>query len=95
MLRISRQEAVEPAAGGLVGNGEIGREGAVGGGAGEEPFEGNAFVEGENLAEALGEFFVAHDGVVADGNAVVAEPAFDAAVAGDDVFAAIGKGFVN
>ena len=47
------------------------------------------------MAEALGELFVAHDGVITDGDAVVAEPAFDAAVAGDDVFATVGEGFVD
>ena len=89
------QDALEVAAGGFVGGGKGGWKGLVGGEGGEEPFEGYAFVEREDLAEALSEFFVAHDGVVANGNAVVAEPALDAAVAGDDVFATVGEGFVD
>ena len=93
--RVLFQDAPELAAGGLEGGGEAGGKGLVRGEAGEKPLQRDALVESEELAEALGEFLVAHDGVVADGDAVVAEPALDAAVAGDDVFAAVGEGLVD
>ena len=85
-IGILAQKAGEAAAGGMILGPEVGGDATVGRSMREEPFKREAFVEGEDLAEALGEFLVAHDGVVADGDAVVAEPAFDAAVAGDDVF---------
>ncbi len=82
----------EAAAGGGEGGRQVGRKGLAIGQAVHDPFEGDAVVEGENLAEALDEFLVAHGGGVADADAVVAEPAFHAAFAGTDEFLAAGEG---
>ncbi len=88
---------------------EDGREASAGGGEGgiqfggqalgvgeavHDPFEGNAVIQGKELAEALDEFLVAHGGGIADADAMVGEPAFHAAFAGADEFFAAGKGGV-
>ena len=83
------QDARETAAGGGVWGEQIRRQSAVGGLAGEEPFEGKAVVEGEELAEALGEFLVADEGGVVGGDASVGEPAFHAGSAGFEAFLSV------
>jgi hypothetical protein len=74
------------AAGGLTGIGEVGREATVRGGTREKPFEGDAGVEGEELAEAFGKTAVTLEGGIVDGDAVVGEVFFQTAVAGGDLF---------
>ena len=61
---------------------EVGRHAAIGGFAGEEPFEGEARVQGKQLAEAEGEFAVFDDATVSDRDAVVIQPAFESGTAG-------------
>jgi hypothetical protein len=91
---VGAEELGETAARGVERGEEVGRKGAVGGGTGEEPFEGEARVEGEELAEAEGEFFVAHEGGVGDGDTVVGEVSFETRGAGADAFGAGGQGGV-
>ena len=86
------EEMGEAAAGGGVGGLEVGGKRAVRGFAGEEPFERQSRIELEELAQTEGEEAVAHEGGIADGNAVVREIAAQAAAAGLDAFGA-GRGF--
>ena len=76
---------------GGVRGGKIGGEGLVGGYSVDEPFEGETVVELKDLAEALGELFVAHGGGVGDVDATVGEPAFHASCTGSEDGFAAGK----
>lgn len=89
---VGMQKSRKTAAGGNALGGGTGRQVAVGGCAGQEPFEGNALVQGEQRAQAYGEEFVAHEGAVAERNAVVFEPALDAAPPADEAACASGAG---
>ena len=94
-IAVVAEEAVEAVPGGLVGYGEVGRQGTVGSGAGKEPFEGKARVEGEELAEAVGEAAVALEGGVVDGDAVVGKVLLHASLAGGDLPPAVGHRVVT
>jgi hypothetical protein len=94
-VAVCAEKAEQAAAGSLVGGGEVGGQGTVGSGSGEEPFEGDAGVEGEEPAEADGEAAVALERGVVDGDAVVGKVLLQAALAGGDVFFAGGKGLVE
>ena len=72
----------ETAACGVVVGEKVGRDIAVRDGAGQQPFERQAGVEGEELAEADGECLVAHEGGVVERKMVVSHPATYAASAG-------------
>ena len=68
--------------GGVAGGGQAAGKRLAVGDTGEDPFEGEPVVEREEEAEALGEFLVAHGGGVREGDAVVGQPALDAAGTG-------------
>ena len=80
------------AAGGAEGCIETGGKGAVAGKAIHHPFEGDAVVEGEEEAEALGGFLVAHDRGIGDGDPSVRQPLLDAAGIGPDDGLAVAEG---
>ena len=90
-VAVGAEKAGQPEAGGVVGASEIGRKRAVRGGTGEEPFEGDAGIEGEELAEAFGKAAVALEGGVVDGNSVVGDVFFQAALAGGTLLFSIGQ----
>ena len=81
--------------GGGEGDGQVGGEHCFGWHAVEQPLQREAVVEREDLAETLNELLVAHDSRVADGDAVVIEPAFCSAFAGADDGFAVGEFFAD
>ena len=86
------EDCGEAATGGGERSREVGGESLVSGDAVHDPFEGEAVVEGENLAEALDELLVAHGGGISDTDTMVGKPAFHAAFAGADEFFSAGQG---
>ena len=88
---VSAEEADKSAAGGGVLGEKAGRQRLGWCGLGQDPFEGDAVVDAEQGTEADGETLVAHQSAVVHGDAVVFEPAFDAAATADNA-AGIGIG---
>ena len=88
VLGVVGEQGVELASGGRgglsVGKRQSGQLGGAVFIARKEPFEGDAGIEANQLAEAGGQLFVVHGGAVLDVRRVAAQPSFEAGLSGDD-----------
>ena len=83
-VAVGAQEKGEPAFGGGVSGQEFPGDGLGGWVAGQEPFEGESFVQGQVPAETDGQAAVAEERAVGGGDAVGRKPALEAGAAGGD-----------